>query len=195
MSYPGHGGSEFEIHEQPLPPRTARQLVDQVGIEAAREALPPAEQATFDQANPWDRITRADGRFADALEERNAFDQDVEAEIVNRGYDAQQAQVVYNYTAVNRQPLEAAVQDTQRRAANRLNTYRENLIDHIANGGLTSTVAARTGQYSMSMSTAQAATLSPGNNQGGGPGQGGSGGNERRALGQTTGNQRRGRPR
>lgn len=193
MSYPGQG--DFEIHEQPLPPRTARQLVDQLGVEAARAALPPTEQRDFDRANPWRRIERAQERLDGDLAELNAFDQDVAAAITNAGYTPAQAEVVYSATAPERQPLIEAVQRSQQTATDRLSTYENNLVSHISSRRLTSTVAARTGQYSMSMTTADAASLSPGNSRGGGPGQGGSGGgNERRTLGQTTGNHRRGRP-
>ncbi|WP_141724745.1 hypothetical protein [Streptomyces niveus] len=80
-------------YEQPQPPSTARELVGQLGMEAAREALPPAAQQAFDQANPWRRIERADERLADAAEELNAFDQDVAQAITDQGYNAQQAQL------------------------------------------------------------------------------------------------------
>ncbi|MEV8364696.1 hypothetical protein [Streptomyces niveus] len=184
---------DFEIHEQPLPPRTARELVDQLGMEAAREALPPAAQQAFDQANPWRRIERADGRLADAVDELNAFDQDVAQAITDRGYNAQQAQTVYQATAPDRQELAVAMQTAQHEATGRLNAYRENLIGHIRDNGLTQTVAARSGQYSMAMTTADASSLSPGNNRGGGPGQGGSSSSNRNPLGHSSGNRRRGR--
>ncbi|MEV8336280.1 hypothetical protein [Streptomyces niveus] len=184
---------DFEIHEQPQPPSTARELVDQLGMEAAREALPPAAQQAFDQANPWRRIERADERLADAAEELNAFDQDVAQAITDRGYGPHEAQAVYNATAPDRQQLALVMQTAQQTATNRLNTYRENLIGHIENNRLTQTVAARSGQYSTSMSTAGAASLSPGNSRGGGRDQGGSGSSRRNPLGQSSGNRQRGR--
>ncbi|MEV8352353.1 hypothetical protein ACFVTT_04140 [Streptomyces niveus] len=193
MDYSGQGESDFAIYEQPPAPRTARELVDQLGMEAAREALPPAAQQAFDQANPWSRIERADERLADAVDELNAFDQDVAQAIFNQGYNDQQAQLVYQTTAPERQPLALDVQTAQQTATGRLNTYRENLIGHIENNRLTQTVAARSGQYSTSMSLADASSLSPGNSRGGGRDQGGGGNNRRNALGRTSGNQRRGR--
>lgn len=185
---------DFEIAEQPLPPRTARGLVDELGMEAAREALPPAAQQAFDQANPWRRIERANDRLADAADELTAFDQDVAQAITDRGYGPQEAQAVYNATAPDRQELAEVLRTAQQTATDRLHTYRENLIGHIANNGLTQTVAARSGQYSMAMTTADASSLSPGNSRSGGRGQGGgSSGGSRNPLGQTSGNRRRGR--
>ncbi|MGW8571702.1 hypothetical protein [Streptomyces niveus] len=184
---------DFEIHEQPQPPSTARELVDQLGMEAAREAMPPAAQQAFDQANPWRRIERAHERLTDAADELNAFDQDVAQAITDRGYGPHEAQAVYNATAPDRQQLALGVQNAQQTATERLDTYRENLIGHIQNNGLTQTVAARSGQYSTSMSTADAAFLTPGNNRGGGRDQGGGSSSRRNPLGHTSGNRRRGR--
>ncbi|WP_329078158.1 hypothetical protein [Streptomyces niveus] len=184
---------DFEIHEQPQPPGTARELVDQLGVEAARAFLPPAEQRAFDQANPYSRIERANDRLADAADELTNFDADVAQAITDRGYNAQQAQLVYQTTAPDRQQLAVALQTAQQTATNRLASYENNLVGHIRDNGLTQTVAARSGQYSTSMSTAGAASLSPGNSRGGGRDQGGSGSSRRNPLGQSSGNRQRGR--
>ncbi|MFL4909805.1 hypothetical protein ACJ6WF_43430 [Streptomyces sp. MMS24-I2-30] len=160
MSYPDQGGSDFEIFTAPPPPRTARELVAQEGIQAVRAALPAAEQQVFDQANPWQDIGRADSRLESRVAELEAFDADVQRNIDANRYTAAQAQIVWNMTAEQRQPLADAVQRAHQRAATTLNTYRENLITHIESRGLTQRVALRTGNYSTpELSTAQAAAL------------------------------------
>lgn len=195
MSYPDQGGPDFEIYIAPPPPSTARELVQEQGIEAIRNALPSAERRAFDQANPWRNIERADERLTAAEDELNAFDQDLRQHITVQGYSPQQAQVVYAQTADVRQPLEDSVRQSQQQASRMLNTYQENLIAYIENRQLVQRVAAQTGRYSMpETSTAAAAALEPPgssrhrNSQHNRHGHGG----DRNPLGESSGNRRQG---
>ncbi|MEU0146127.1 hypothetical protein ABZ119_09215 [Streptomyces sp. NPDC006288] len=188
MSYPDQGGSDFEIYTAPTPPQTARQLVEEMGLEAVREAMPSAERRAFDQANPWRSIERANERLQERDGELNAFDQDLRNHIAERGYTPEQAQVVRDQTANIRQPLEAALIRSQQRARDALGTYQENLITHIDNRRLVGTVAARTGQYSAPLNTPTAAALQP---SAGGRNNRHDGGGGRGPLGESRGSNRR----
>lgn len=197
MSYPYQGDSDFPIYTAPQAPQTARALVEDLGVEAVRDALPSSEQRAFDQANPYRDIERASDRVTARANELNAFDQDIQRHIAERGYTPEQAQVVYQQTADVRQPLLTALESASATANQRLNTYQENLIRHIDSRRLVERVAAQTGLYSTAVaSTSAAAALDPsgGNrpSRDGGSGRPGRG-SDRNPLGETHGNRRRGR--
>ncbi|WP_327039405.1 hypothetical protein [Micromonospora maris] len=167
MTYPDPGGSNNDFYTDPPPPRTARELVDQLGIEEARELLPAAQQQAFDNANPWTDIERAGHRLEQRQEELAAFDGDVQRHITEQGYTAEQARIVYAQTADVRQPLQDAVNRAGQRARDVYNTYEANLVNFIESRRLTQIVAYQSGRYSMQdPRVAAAASLSsPGNNR------------------------------
>ncbi|MFB7494205.1 hypothetical protein ACFC09_05775 [Streptomyces sp. NPDC056161] len=160
MSYPDQGGADFEIYTASPPPQTASELVAELGVEAVRAAMPSEERRSFDGANPWSQIQDANADLAERIEEVNDFDARVQQTINTRGYTQDQAQVVYAQTADMRQSLIDAMQQSQQTASQRLNTYENNLINHIESRGLTQRVALRTGNYSTpDLNTAQAAAF------------------------------------
>ncbi|MBL6279615.1 hypothetical protein JMF97_26010 [Micromonospora fiedleri] len=167
MTYPDPGGANNDFYTDPPPPRTARELVDQLGIEEAREFLPEAQQQAFDNANPWTDIERANNRLEQRQEELAAFDGDVQRHITEQGYTAEQARIVYAQTADVRQPLQDAVNRAGQRARNAYNTYEANLVNFIESRRLTQIVAYQSGRYSMQdPRVAAAASLSSsGNNR------------------------------
>lgn len=189
VSYRNQGGSDFPIYTAPPAPRNARELVDEQGVEAVRVALPEAERQTFDEANPWRAIARADERLAQRIAALEAFDRRLQQHITDQGYTPDQAEVVFAQTAELRQPLEVAVSQSQQSAHNRLNTYREGLIAHIDNRGLTQAVAVQTGHYSMpELSTAEAASLLQPQGSSRQPNRHGHSGEQRPALRDVSGN-------
>ncbi|MFE9608633.1 hypothetical protein [Streptomyces sp. NPDC006012] len=151
MSYPNQDGADFEIYTQPLPPPTARELVEQLGAEAVRDALPAAARRSFDRANPWSQIQSAQELYAHWMTELEILEQN----IADQGYTRAEAQVLYQQAAERRQGLTEI-------ASTIFNNYANNLINHIESLGLTQRVAHQTGLYSTpELSVSQAASLYP----------------------------------
>ncbi|MEU7322291.1 hypothetical protein ABZ682_17280 [Streptomyces griseoviridis] len=160
MSYPSQG--DFDIYVAPEPPQTARGLVDDLGVEAVRNAMPSSERRAFDTANPYRDIERACERVTAREQEVHAYDRDLNQYIARQGYSPEQAEFVRAQTADVRQPLVEAVSRAAQRASEKLTTYQENLIAHIDSRGLVQRTAAQTGQYSTPVaSTSAAANLDP----------------------------------
>lgn len=196
MSYPDN--PDFAIYTAPPAPQTARDLVDQEGVENVRDALPAAERQAFDQANPYRTIEEAGEHLDAAFAELESFDGDVQRTIEQNGYNAAQAQLVYQQTATVRQPLEEGVRQALQEAKAAMDTYRENLIAHVENRGLTQSVAFNMQHYSTPEQSVAAAArqFQPFDNRRDRRDRRdrrGGGGGGRTPLGQISGNQRRGR--
>ncbi|NLU80030.1 hypothetical protein HCA58_16895 [Micromonospora sp. HNM0581] len=190
MSYPNQG-ENFNIYELPPPPRTARELVDALGLEAARDALPDNERRSFDRANPPQEIVAASDRLASSEEALDQFEEHIREFAHENNFNEAQIQVLYQNSAGVQNQLMANIRAAAENARNTLENQRVNLINRINTRGLTNIVAFNSGRYSMPDPRTSAAASTSSSSERRHDRRGGGQGSSRNPLGPTSGNQRR----